>query len=85
MLDDEIYTLAYFHKDNVTNCKKIKKDCDNCKRLQKKKKKKKKKINVSSRMTLSSNINEGIREVLFFKRKDSTRTKSTKCIQATFT
>ena len=33
----------------------------------------------------SSNINEGIREVLFFKRKDSTRTKSTKCIQATFT
>ena len=80
MLDDEIYTLAYFHKDNVTNCKKIKKDCDNCKRLQKKKK-----INVSSRMTLSSNINEGIREVLFFKRKDSTRTKSTKCIQATFT
>ena len=29
VLDDGIYTLAYFHKDNVTCCKKIKKDCDN--------------------------------------------------------
>ena len=51
-------------------------------------KKKKKKNNVSSRMTLSSNINEGIREVLFFKRKDFARTKSaksTKLKQATFT
>ena len=23
VLDDGIYTLAYFHKDSVTNCKKI--------------------------------------------------------------
>ena len=29
VLDDGIYTLAYFHKDNVTSCKKIRKDCDN--------------------------------------------------------
>ena len=28
MLDDGIYTLAYFHKDSVTSCKEIKKDCD---------------------------------------------------------
>ena len=37
-LDDEIYTLAYFHKDSVTSCNKkknlennviIEKDCDN--------------------------------------------------------
>ena len=27
-LDDGIYTLAYFHKDSVTSCKEIKKDCD---------------------------------------------------------
>ena len=27
-LDDGIRSLAYFHKDNVTSCKKIKKDCD---------------------------------------------------------
>ena len=42
VLDDEIYTLAYFHKDSVTSCNKkeknkkiviIKKDCDNRKRL----------------------------------------------------
>ena len=33
VLDDGIYTLAYFHKDTVTSCKEIKKDCDNCKRL----------------------------------------------------
>ena len=26
-LDDGTYTLAYFHKDSVTSCKKIKKDC----------------------------------------------------------
>ena len=25
-LDDGIYTLAYFHKSNVTSCKEIKKD-----------------------------------------------------------
>ena len=31
VLDDGIYTLAYFHKDSVTSCNKkedIKKDCD---------------------------------------------------------
>ena len=28
ILDDGIYTLAYFHKDSVTSCKEIKKDCD---------------------------------------------------------
>ena len=26
-LDDGVYTLAYFHKNSVTSCKKIKKDC----------------------------------------------------------
>ena len=26
ILDNGIYTLAYFHKDSVTSCKKIKKD-----------------------------------------------------------
>ena len=29
VLDDGIYTLAYFHKDSVTSCKEIEKDCDN--------------------------------------------------------
>ena len=28
VLDDEIHTLAYFHKDTVTSCKEIQKDCD---------------------------------------------------------
>ena len=28
VLDDGICTLAYFHKDSVTSCKGIKKDCD---------------------------------------------------------
>ena len=28
VLDDGIYTLAYFHKNSVTSCKEIKKDCD---------------------------------------------------------
>ena len=28
VLDDEVRTLAYFHKDSVTSCKEIKKDCD---------------------------------------------------------
>ena len=28
VLDDGIYTLAYFHKDSVTSFKEIKKDCD---------------------------------------------------------
>ena len=27
VLDDGIHTLAYFHKDSVTSCKKIQKDC----------------------------------------------------------
>ena len=29
VLDDRIRTLAYFHKNSATNCKEIKKDCDN--------------------------------------------------------
>ena len=28
VLDDEIRTLDYFHKDRVTSCKEIRKDCD---------------------------------------------------------
>ena len=28
VLDNESYTLTYFHKDSVTSCKGIKKDCD---------------------------------------------------------
>ena len=28
VLDDGITTLAYFHKDSVTSCKEIEKDCD---------------------------------------------------------
>ena len=28
VLDDGIYTLAYFHKDSVASCKEIEKDCD---------------------------------------------------------
>ena len=28
VLDDGIYMLAYFHKNSVTSCKEIKKDCD---------------------------------------------------------
>ena len=28
VLNDWVYTFAYFHKDSVTSCKKIKKDCD---------------------------------------------------------
>ena len=28
VLDDGIRTLAYFHKDSVTSCKQIEKDCD---------------------------------------------------------
>ena len=27
VLDDGIYTLGYFHKDSVTSCKEIEKDC----------------------------------------------------------
>ena len=29
VLDGTIYTLAYFHKNNVTSYKEIEKDCDN--------------------------------------------------------
>ena len=29
VLDDEIHALAYFRKDSVISCKKIKEDCDN--------------------------------------------------------
>ena len=28
VLDDGICTLAYFHKDSITSCKEIEKDCD---------------------------------------------------------
>ena len=28
VLDNGIHTLAYFHKDSITSCKEIKKDCD---------------------------------------------------------
>ena len=28
VLDDGIRTLAYFHKNSVTSCKEIEKDCD---------------------------------------------------------
>ena len=28
VLDDGIHTLAYFHKDGVTGCKEIEKDCN---------------------------------------------------------
>ena len=28
VLDDEIYTLAYFHQNTVTSCKRIQKDFD---------------------------------------------------------
>ena len=35
VLDDEIHTLAYFHKDSVTSCKEIKKDCDKKERTEK--------------------------------------------------
>ena len=33
VLDDGICTLAYFHKDSVTSCKEIQKDCDDWKKL----------------------------------------------------
>ena len=28
VLDDGIYTFAYFHKDSITSCKETKKDCN---------------------------------------------------------
>ena len=49
----------------------IEKNCDNWKRL-------KKKLVLVIRWIFSSDINEGIQTVLFFKRKDLTCTKSTK-------
>ena len=35
MLDDGVYTLAYFHKDNVTGCKEIQKGCDKKEEIEK--------------------------------------------------
>ena len=35
VLDDGIYTLAYFHKDSVATCNKIQKDCDKKERIEK--------------------------------------------------
>ena len=37
VLDDVIRTLAYFHKDSVTSCKEIQKDCNkkDCKEIKK--------------------------------------------------
>ena len=37
VLDDGIRMLAYFHKDSVTSCKEIKKDCGKkyCKQIKK--------------------------------------------------
>ena len=32
VLDDRIYTLAYFHKDSITSCKMIQKDCKEIKK-----------------------------------------------------
>ena len=34
-LDDEIHTLAYFHKNSVTGCKEIQKGCDRRKEIEK--------------------------------------------------
>ena len=35
VLDDEIHTLAYFHKDSVTSCEKIQKGCDEKEEIEK--------------------------------------------------
>ena len=35
MLDDGIHTVAYFHKDSVTSCEKIKKYCDKKEEIEK--------------------------------------------------
>ena len=73
MLDDETYTLAYFHKGSVSSCKKIQKDYDKKQRLKKivEKiiviKKIAKKLHVSDKMIfLNSNVNEVIRAILNF-------------------
>ena len=42
VLDDRIYTLAYFHKDSITSCKMIQKDCKEIKKIVIKKKRLKK-------------------------------------------
>ena len=56
--DIGIHTLAYFHKDSVTSCKKIQKDCEEIKKDCDKKEKIKrdcdkkivKRLHVSNRM-----------------------------------
>ena len=71
-LDDELHTLAYFHKDSVTGCKEIQKGCDKKKEIKKiviKKKRLKKilkRVHVSNKIIffLSSNENEAIRAIL---------------------
>ena len=35
VLDYEIHTFAYFHKDSVTSCKKIQKGCDKKEEIEK--------------------------------------------------
>ena len=35
VLDNGIYRLAYFHKDSVTSCKEIKKDCNKKEKIKK--------------------------------------------------
>ena len=35
VLDDGIHRLAYFHKDSVTSCKEIEKDCDKKEEIEK--------------------------------------------------
>ena len=72
ILDDGICTLAYFHIDSVTSCKKIEKDCDkkdcdkkiviiekNCYNW---KNRDNWKIHVCNKTNFRSNINEVIRQ-----------------------
>ena len=89
MLDDGIYTLAYFYEDSVTSCKEIEKDCDkkDCiKKIIIIEKKRKKKIHACNRINFSSNINEVIRIVLnfllFFYEKTSRAPKALKALKA---
>ena len=44
VLDDGIHTLAYIHKDSVTSCKEILKDCDKKEEIKKDCDKKKKRV-----------------------------------------
>ena len=53
VLDDGIYTLAYFHKDSVTRCKKITDDCTNFK-----------KNHANNKINFSSIVREVIRPIL---------------------